>query len=45
MTYEVTFIVVVDADDEDDAVEQARELVSHDDFEPHKIEDITAEDE
>jgi hypothetical protein len=41
VTYEVTFVVVVDADDDQDAVEQARELVSHDDFEPTKVEDIT----
>jgi hypothetical protein len=36
--YEFTFMVVMDGENMQDALEQARELVSRDDFEPVSVD-------
>lgn len=38
--FTITFIVDIEAEDEDDAVEEARQLISNPSFEPHSVEEF-----
>lgn len=42
-TYIVEFKVVVDAETEDEATQQAKDLISNKHFESYKVEEITEE--